>query len=78
MTPTTVIDGYGNEVDHDTNLWDCIKQNICLNNSATYDAENNITGGNSIDRAILKYVDFTEFFNIQKKQQNYYETGISK
>lgn len=69
MTPTTVIDGYGNEVDHGTNLWDCIKQNICLNNSATYDAENNITGGNSIDRAILKYVDFTEFFNIQKNNK---------
>lgn len=69
MTPTTVIDGYGNEVDQGTNLWDCIKQNICLNNSATYDAENNITGGNSIDRAILKYVDFTEFFNIQKNNK---------
>ena len=69
MTPTTVIDGYGNEVAHDTNLWDCIKQNICLNNSATYDAENNITGGNSIDRAILKYVDSTEFFNIQKNNK---------
>lgn len=69
MTPTTVIDGYGNEVDHDTNLWDCIKQNICLNNSATYDVENNITGGNSIDRAILKYVDSTEFFDIQKNNK---------
>lgn len=69
MTPMTVIDGYGNEVDHGTNLWYCIKQNICLNNSATYDAENNITGGNSIDRAILKYVDFTEFFNIQKNNK---------
>lgn len=69
MTPTTVIDGYGNEVDQGTNLWGCIKQNICLNNSATYDAENNITGGNSIDRAILKYVDFTEFFDIQKNNK---------
>lgn len=69
MTPTTVIDGYGNGVDQGTNLWDCIKQNICLNNSATYDAENNITGGNSIDRAILKYVDSTEFFNIQKNNK---------
>lgn len=69
MTPTTVIDGYGNEVDQGTNLWDCIKQNICLNNSATYDTENNITGGNSIDRAILKYVDFTEFFDIQKNNK---------
>ena len=69
MAPMTVIDGYGNEVDQGTNLWDCIKQNICLNNSATYDAENNITGGNSIDRAILKYVDFTEFFNIQKNNK---------
>ena len=69
MAPMTVIDGYGNEVDQGTNLWDCIKQNICLNNSATYDAENNITGGNSIDRAILKYVDFTEFFKIQKNNK---------
>ena len=69
MTPTTVIDGYGNEVDQGTNIWDCIKQNICLNNSATYDAENNITGGNSIDRAILKYVDSTEFFDIQKNNK---------
>lgn len=69
MTPTTVIDGYGNEVDQGTNLWDYIKKNICLNNSATYDAENNITGGNSIDRAILKYVDSTEFFNIQKNNK---------
>ena len=69
MTPTTVIDGYGNEVDQGANLWDCIKQNICLNNSATYDAENNITGGNSIDRAILKYVDSTEFFDIQKNNK---------
>ena len=68
MTPAVVIDGCGNEVDQNTNLWDCIKKNICLNNSATYDAENNITGGNSIDRAILKYVDFTEFFDI--KQNN--------
>lgn len=69
MTPVTIIDGQGNEVDHGSDLWDCIKQNICLNNSATYDAENNITGGNSIDRAILKYVDFTEFFNIQKNNK---------
>lgn len=69
MTPTTVIDGYGNEVDQGANLWDYIKQNICLNNSATYDAGNNITGGNSIDRAILKYVDFTEFFDIQKNNK---------
>lgn len=69
MTPTTVIDGYGNEVDQGTNLWDYIKKNICLNNNATYDAENNITGGNSIDRAILKYVDSTEFFNIQKNNK---------
>lgn len=69
MTPAVVIDGCGNEVDQNTNLWDCIKKNICLNNSATYDAENNITGGNSIDRAILKYVDFTEFFDIQQNNK---------
>ena len=34
-----------------------IVNNICLNNSATYDSENNITGGNSIDRAVLSLVN---------------------
>ena len=57
MTPVTIIDGEGNEVDHGSDLWKNIVNNICLNNSATYDSENNITGGNSIDRAVLSLVN---------------------
>lgn len=57
MTPVTIIDGQGNEVDHGSDLWKNIVNNICLNNSATYDSENNITGGNSIDRAVLSLVN---------------------
>lgn len=56
MTPVTIIDGQGNEVDHNSDLWKNIVNNVCLNNSATYDSENNITGGNSIDRAVLGLV----------------------
>lgn len=56
MTPKTIIDGNGNEVDHTSGLWSNIEANICLNNSATFDSENHITGGNSIDRAVLSLV----------------------
>lgn len=57
MTPVTIIDGEGNEVDRGSDLWKNIVNNICLNNSATYDSENNITGGNFIDRAVLSLVN---------------------
>lgn len=64
MTPVTIIDGEGNEVDHGSDLWKNIVNNICLNNSATYDSENNITGGNSIDRAVLSLVNPKEYEDI--------------
>ena len=58
MSPKVVINGAGNEVDRSYSLvWNAIKKNIILNNSATFDNENNITGGNSIDRAVLSLVD---------------------
>lgn len=65
MTPKRIIDGFGNEVDKNSTLWDSIESNICLNNSATFDSENNITGGNSIDRAVLGLVTPNKYADIQ-------------
>ena len=67
MTPKKIIDGFGNDVNKDSVLWDNIKANISLNNSATFDSENNITGGNSIDRAVLSLVNPETYVDIQKK-----------
>lgn len=67
MTPKKIIDGFGNDVNKDSVLWDNIKANISLNNSATFDSENNITGGNSIDRAVLSLVNPETYADIQKK-----------
>lgn len=66
MTPKKIIDGFGNDVNKDSVLWNNIKANISLNNSATFDSENNITGGNSIDRAVLSLVNPETYVDIQK------------
>lgn len=65
MTPKKVINGFGEDVNKDTVLWSNIETNICLNNSATFDSENNITGGNSIDRAVLSFVSPEKFADIR-------------
>lgn len=67
MTPKKIIDCFGNDVNKDSVLWNNIKANISLNNSATFDSENNITGGNSIDRAVLSLVNPETYADIQKK-----------
>lgn len=67
MTPKKIIDGFGNDVNKDSVLWNNIETNISLNNSATFDSENNITGGNSIDRAVLSLVNPETYVDIQKK-----------
>lgn len=67
MTPKKIIDGFGNDVNKDSVLWNNIKANISLNNSATFDSENNVTGGNSIDRAVLSLVNPETYADIQKK-----------
>jgi calcium-translocating P-type ATPase len=67
MTPKKIIDGFGNDVNKDSVLWNNIEANISLNNSATFDSENNITGGNSIDRAVLSLVNPETYVDIQKK-----------
>lgn len=65
MTPKTIIDGNGNEVDRSSGLWSNIEANICLNSSATFDSENHITGGNSIDRAVLSLVTPEKYHKIK-------------
>lgn len=67
MTPKKIIDGFGDDVNKDSVLWNNIKANISLNNSATFDSENNITGGNSIDRAVLSLVNPETYADIHKK-----------
>mgnify|MGYP004567261003 FL=1 len=67
MTPKKIIDGFGNDVNKNSVLWNNIKANISLNNSATFDSENNITGGNSIDRAVLNLVNPETYVDIQEK-----------
>lgn len=64
MSPKTIIDGSGSNVDKTSVLWKAIKNNIALNNSATFDSDGLITGGNSIDRAVLSLVDIDEYSTI--------------
>lgn len=64
MSPKTVINGDGKDISKESTLWDTIKRNIALNNSATFDNENNITGGNSIDRAVLSLINSEEYSDI--------------
>lgn len=66
MTPKKIIDGFTNNVNKDSALWGNIEENICLNNSATFDSENNIIGGNSIDRAVLSLVSFKRYAQTQE------------
>lgn len=56
MSPKTIIDGNGDEVDVNSVLFEELKKNIVLNNSAVFDSNNCITGGNSIDRAVLSLI----------------------
>lgn len=61
MSSKKIVNGEGKEINRNSVLWNIIKRNIVLNNSATFDADNNITGGNSIDRAVLGLVQCDEF-----------------
>lgn len=67
MSPKRIIDGYGYNVEKDSSLWRKIESNICLNNSAVFDLDGNITGGNSIDRAILSLITPEKYMEIQNK-----------
>jgi len=64
MSPKTIVDYNGNEIEQNTMLLDFLKINIILNNSAVFDSNDCITGGNSIDRAVLSLVTSKEAHDI--------------
>lgn len=64
MTPKKIIDAFVDEVDGSSELWKDIVNNICVNNSAVFDGNGEITGGNSIDRAVLTLTDSEEYGKI--------------
>lgn len=66
MTPTKIINGEGRIIGDDMYA---IKTNVCLNNSAMYDSNGKVTGGNSIDRAVLKLLTYEEYKEIVEAQK---------
>lgn len=64
MTPKKIIDAFVDEVDESSELWKAMVNNICINNSAVFDGDGEITGGNSIDRAVLTLTDSEEYGKI--------------
>lgn len=64
MTPRKIIDAFVDEVDESSELWKAMVNNICINNSAVFDGNGEITGGNSIDRAVLTLTDSEEYRKI--------------
>lgn len=56
MSPKTIISGSGEEMSRTSPLWERVQVNVSVNNSSAYDKNGNITGGNSIDRAVLSLV----------------------
>lgn len=64
MTPKKIIDAFVDEVDESSELWKAIVNNICINNSAVFDGNGEITGGNSIDRSVLTLTDSEEYGKI--------------
>lgn len=64
MTPKKIVDAFVDEVDESSELWKAMVNNICINNSAVFDGNGEITGGNSIDRAVLTLTDSEEYGKI--------------
>ncbi|MBE6734125.1 MAG: cation-transporting P-type ATPase [Ruminococcaceae bacterium] len=68
MSPELLLSYTGEVLPKETLLFAEIKKNIVLNNSAVFDSEGVITGGNSVDRAVLSLVTPQEAQSI--KAQN--------
>lgn len=68
MTSTVMINGNCQDIfNKESSLNDLIDLNICMNNSAVFDSNGNITGGNSIDRAVLDMLSPEDAQKIQNK-----------
>lgn len=68
MTSTVMINGNCQDIfNKESSLNELIDLNICMNNSAVFDSNGNITGGNSIDRAVLDMLSHEDAQKIQNK-----------
>lgn len=68
MTSTVMINGNCQDIfNKESSLNELIDLNICMNNSAVFDSNGNITGGNSIDRAVLDMLSPEDAQTIQNK-----------
>ena len=68
MTSTVMINGNCQDIfNKESSLNELIDLNICMNNSAVFDSNGNITGGNSIDRAVLDMLSPEGAQKIQNK-----------
>ena len=68
MTSTVMINGTCQDIfNKESSLNELIDLNICMNNSAVFDSNGNITGGNSIDRAVLDMLSPEDAQKIQNK-----------
>lgn len=68
MTSTVMINGNCQDIfNKKSSLNELINLNICMNNSAVFDSNGNITGGNSIDRAVLDMLSPEDAQKIQNK-----------
>ena len=68
MTSTVMINGNCQDIfNKESSLNELIDLNICTNNSAVFDSNGNITGGNSIDRAVLDMLSPEDAQKIQNK-----------
>lgn len=68
MTSTVMINGNCQDIfNKESSLNELIDLNICMNNSAVFDSNGNITGGNSIDRAVLNMLSPEDAQKIQNK-----------
>lgn len=68
MTSTVMINGNCQDIfNKESSLNELIDLNICMNNSAVFDSNGNITGGNSIDRAALNMLSPEDAQKIQNK-----------
>jgi len=68
MTSTVMINGNCQDIfNKESSLNELIDLNICMNNSAVFDSNGNITGGNSIDRAVFDMLSPEDAQKIQNK-----------
>lgn len=68
MTSTVMINGNCQDIfNKESSLNELINLNICMNNSAVFDSNGNITGGNSIDRVVLDMLSPEDAQKIQNK-----------